>query len=267
MNQTRFSLLQVSFFVAVATLLGVTASVVYADAPEPGSVSIADISYRGSGCPQGSVAYNLSPDAKAFTVLFDNFIVEAGEENQRDRKRCNVNLDMNVPSGWSFALFCVEFRGFADLEEGLVGEQTSRFRFGRSWMRPLGKMKLEGSYADDYQKVEQIPLSSYTWTPCDSSRTKRLQLQTEIAITPDRGHGGRGNPWWRRGRGGRGGGRGGHGNEPEPKYGVMTVDSIDGELAHHYGIAWRRCETEDNRRGHWHRGGRGGGWGGGWGRR
>ena len=46
-------------------------------AQNPG-ISLGYPGYGGTGCPQGTASATLSPDGTALSVLFDQFVVEAG---------------------------------------------------------------------------------------------------------------------------------------------------------------------------------------------
>lgn len=193
--------------------------VVADESPNHGEISMEGISYQGSGCPAGSVASNLSPDAKAMTLLFDRYIVETQAATRPTRfaperkttKVCKVDVRMRVPSGWSFGIFYVDFRGFADLQSNTLGIQRAAYHFGGRKLL-VGDYRLRGEYSDDYFYRYFVPVSSLVWSPCDISKWKDLRINTSITV------------------------RGG--------LGQMTVDSIDGELTQQYAIAWRRCRWQ-----------------------
>ena len=214
----------------------------FADAPASGSVTIQSINYSGNGCPQGSVATNLSSDGQAMTVMFDDYVVES--EGRPERKSCTLDIELDAPAGWSYGLFCVDVRGFASLDENVVGQQSVEYSFGRNRSpfgsgrgrsMEVGNVTLEGPVDTDYSNLTVIPVETLVWAPCGQSRDKTLKIKTDISIKPSRSRGHRG---WGRGNGGNGG-NGGSGG------GLMTVDSVDGELSHHYGIAWKRCASSD----------------------
>ena len=77
-------------------------------------VRLGSPAYGGSGCPRGSAAVALSPDAKSLSILFDNFIVEAGGDSGRRtaRKTCNVAIPVHVPQGYSVSILKIDYRGF-----------------------------------------------------------------------------------------------------------------------------------------------------------
>lgn len=190
-----------------------------AESPNPRDILIEKVNYNGNGCRPGSVATSLAPDAKAFTLMFDDYIVDtskkpvAGENDPDDpndpnprHRGCNLILDIRVPQGWSFALFNVDVRGYAQLGPKAVGIQRTAYLF-RGGEVEIGKMELKGPKAADYFHRTTSPLNSLEFSPCEG-KTRKLVVRTDIRV---------------KGRG------------------VMTVDSTDGELKQYYSIAWRKC--------------------------
>lgn len=172
--------------------------------PPPGTFSIASVDAGGNGCPAGSVAANLSSDNQAFTLLFDQYIVNS--QSAYDQKGCNLNLIMRVPLGWSFALLSVDYRGYANVAAGSTAKQYSSYSYsGHGGILP--EQALTGPLSNDYFNRVMVPVSSYIWTPCNLP-TITLQIATSLDI--------RGT-------------------------GMVSVDSIDGEVKHQYAVAWQRC--------------------------
>jgi len=180
----------------------------------PDYVRVRSINFAGSGCPAGSVATNVSPDRQAFTLLFDNYIAEVGYgvSARERRKNCVVNVDLDFPAGWTYTLFTVDYRGYVDLEHGLLGTQQTSYYFQGSSSTARLASNIRGPVARDYQIRDNLAVSSQVWSPCGARRS--LNMNTEVRIDNSRNR---------------------HGQ------GIMTLDSIDGQLKHIYGIAWRRC--------------------------
>jgi hypothetical protein len=188
------------------------ASSAYADAPS--YVRVRSLNYAGSGCPAGSVATNVSPDLQAFTLLFDDYIAEVGPgiSAREKRKNCVVNVDLDFPQGWSYTVFTVDYRGFLDLERGMIGTQQTSYYFQGSSSTARLRTNSVGPISNDYHIRDTLGVSALVWSPCGASRS--LNMNTEVRIDNSRN---------RRGAG------------------LMTIDSIDGQLKHIYGVQWRRC--------------------------
>jgi len=180
----------------------------------PANVTIRSISYAGSGCPAGSVSQNLAPDFKAFTLLFDSFIASVGpaEPISQKRKNCQINVDFSFPQGWTYALVSFDYRGFVDVERDVIGLQQTSYYFQGAPQTARFKTSMPGPVSRDYQVRDALDLTATVWSPCGESRS--LNINSEVRLDNTRNRNGRG---------------------------LITVDSVDGNIAHTYGIAWKRC--------------------------
>ena len=174
--------------------------------PNPSEIKIRRFDFTGTGCPANSVAYDISEDGEGITILFDAYAVEKTPgTSARERKSCDLRIAMTTPPGWSFALFSLMFRGYADLDKNAVGTQNVNYSFGGSSTRvKLGKINIDGAFKDDYERLDTLPLNTLQWSPC-RNRTQVFDLETSIAITAKEG-----------------------------VSGYMTVDSLDGEISQQY---------------------------------
>jgi hypothetical protein len=199
-------------------------------------VTIQELKHRGTGCRDGSVAHNISPDGKAMTLLFADYVVDSSERDGRpSRKACDIDVKMKIPSGWAFTLFGVQVRGYASIERGAVGVQQSAAGFGGRPPQAIGRLKLEGAFDGDYENFSDLPLTTVEWSPCGTDRVRNFNLKTFITVRPKNGFrdtdGDVDNP---------------NAGQNLPK-GMMTIDSLDGSLEHQYTIAWRRCQRQGNK--------------------
>lgn len=185
-----------------------------AHAQSPDYVRVRSISYAGTGCPAGSVAENVSPDRQAFTLLFDSYVAEVGPGVPLSAKRrnCQLNVDLDFPNGWSFTIFTVDYRGYISLERNVTGLQQSKYYFQGSAATGTLKSQFTGPRDQDYQIRDTLGVSAEIWSPCGARRS--LNINTEVRLDNSRNTRGAG---------------------------LMTLDSIDGQLKHVYGIKWRRC--------------------------
>jgi hypothetical protein len=185
----------------------------FADGPNPDEVYVNNIVHAGTGCPVGTVATDISEDAKAFTLLFDQYLVEAGPgiPLSESRKFCQVTLNLHVPQGWSFTIFDVTYAGFANLDAGTTGLERSTYYFQGSPSSGVTLTStLRGRYNSDYRIQDRLGLDALIWSPCGVNRA--LNIKSAIQV-----------------------------NARSGQSAMMTIDSIDGQLKHRYGIQWRRC--------------------------
>jgi hypothetical protein len=184
------------------------------DVPNPNQVYIKRITYAGNGCADGTVSRTVAPDAKSFSLIFDDFTVEAGPgiPAGKSQSKCKITVDLKYPQGWSYTLFKFDYRGYASLQSGLTGYQNSKYYFQSNPSEYVTfNSTFTGPYDNDFTFSDEILLDEETWAPCGKQRA--LNVETDLSIS---------------------------GNTTNE--GLITVDSIDGKLTHIYGIKWERCE-------------------------
>jgi len=180
--------------------------------PNPSQVKIAGISYAGSGCPAGSVSQSVAPDAQAFTLLFDQYIAEAGPgvSLASGRKNCQIAVDLRFPQGWSYTIFDVDYRGYVQLDRGATGTQKSTYYFQGGASQASLQSNFSGPADKDYHIRDSLGLNAVVWSPC--GMTRAVNINSQVRVTASGG-----------------------------RRALMTIDSVDGQLTHRYGIQWRRC--------------------------
>jgi hypothetical protein len=202
--------------VSILTLfMSLALSTSQADAQVPDFVEIESLEWAGSGCPPDSVVGGVADDKRAFSLGFSEYLAEIGPGVPRteNRKNCNLILRLNFPQGWSFTIFEVNYRGFASLDRKVVGTQRSAYFFEGQFPSVALRTNLVGVFEDNYEIQDTLGLNALVWSPCGLERA--LNVNTEVRLD----------------------------NRKNKKgSGIITTDTIDGELEHIYGIRWRRCE-------------------------
>ena len=186
--------------------------------PNPAEVTVNNIAFRGDACRTGTFVWNLSSDAKAFTLLFSEFAVSADPTATKARKLCELDIQMRIPSGWSFALLGVDIRGYAGLKNEVSrGHVRAVYAFGRS-RNPtlLAAQNFQGPFDQDYVLSSDANVESYNWSPCGGTRIMRVRTHIAATVAP-------GGPNF------------------QSAGSLLTVDSIDGEVEQKYGIIWKKC--------------------------
>jgi hypothetical protein len=115
--------------------------------PNPTEVYINSIAYGGTGCPQGSVGSFISADRTtlvsfemclmllltilSFTLIFDDFVASIGPgiAITESRLNCQINLDLEYPTGFQYSILNTDFRGYAGLDKGVTGVQQATYYF------------------------------------------------------------------------------------------------------------------------------------------
>jgi hypothetical protein len=180
----------------------------------PNEVTISDVRFGGSGCPDGSVSASLSPDYQALTLIFDEYMAEVGPEVATSKKRlfCHIVMQLHFPAGFSYSLVDLTYQGFASLDAGLTATQKSTYFFQGDMKddRYSFNTRLYGQMDGDYVRTDSLGLLS--WSSCDKKRG--LNIVTSVQLD---------NKYNRKGTG------------------MITLDSVDGQVTERYGLRWRKC--------------------------
>lgn len=121
-----------SLFVGAAVALPAQVNSDYlAEGPSGHEVQITGIAFAGSGCPAGSVSGQLSSDLTTITLLYANFIAQAGKGLTATdyRKNCQLNVKLKYPQGWQFSVFKADYRGYAQIPRGDTGTCKATYYF------------------------------------------------------------------------------------------------------------------------------------------
>jgi hypothetical protein len=182
-----------------------------ASAAQADDISLGTPGYGGSGCPSDSVSATISPDGKALSLLFDNYIVEAGGDTGKslDRKTCNVAIPVHVPQGRSVSVLAIDYRGFNQLPRGARSQFNVEYFFaGRSG--PAFTKTFNGPVEKDYLISNKLVAESLIWSACGED----VNLRTNSSIRV---------------------------NTTRKQEAMATVDTQDVKAAIVYQLQWRDC--------------------------
>ncbi|MFN8847343.1 MAG: DUF4360 domain-containing protein [Bdellovibrionales bacterium] len=175
-------------------------------------VKLGEPSYGGTGCPAGTASVSLSPDQDEISILFDQFITEAGGATGRmvDRKACELSVPLHIPQGYSATVIQTDFRGFNLVSRGGMNRLNTEY-FWAGMRGPSYSNLYRGPQNEDYFATNGVVASGVVWTPCGMSTN--LRIRATIMTQTNR----------------------------QMDQSMMTVDSADitGGLIYH--IQWRKC--------------------------
>lgn len=180
---------------------------------QQGGLRLGQPAYGGTGCPGGSASVNLSPDETALSILFDSFLVEAGRTTGRqvDRKSCNISIPVEVPSGYSVAIFQVDYRGFNLIPSSGAYTRLDTEYFWAGSRGPRFSRFYSGPRTENYTQSDGLMAQTLVWTPCGAS--VNLRVNSSIMAQTNR----------------------------QNEQTMMTVDSADITSGLVYHLQWRRC--------------------------
>lgn len=196
-------------------LAAVPASATAADPPPPDRIVIDVNTVNGSGCRAGTTAVAAASDNTAFTVTYSDYLAQAGGgSNPTDfRKNCQINLNVHVPQGFTYAIAGADYRGFAHLEDGASGmEKANYYHQGMAQTTPVSHT-IRGGYSDNWQFSDRTDVSELVFKPCGEDRN--FNINTELRVYK--------------------------GTSDAAKTSFMAFDSTDGSVRTTYHFAWKKC--------------------------
>lgn len=171
------------------------------------------VAMAGSGCRPGTADVAVSPDNKAFTAIYSEYLAEAGPgvPSTQGRKNCQLNVLVHVPQGFTFAIAKVDYRGYGQLQRGAVASQRANYYFQGMTQSTFVTHPIAAPLDDNWLASDEVPIASVVWHPCGELRN--LNINTELRIA--------------------------RGTSTGTSF--VTMDSTDGSIATTYHFAWRRC--------------------------
>lgn len=185
-----------------------------------GQVSVEYVALEGRGCPSGSVAVQLAPDASSFTLLYDQFQLDARSQSLPEiSTECKVIIKLRKPLLLGFAVESMDMRGFIQLDSGVSASQKVTVRSGA--VGPIRKLQTDFGYEQWQGPVQQNylistlkPLQRPEILNCIPPRKDtKIEIISKLRIKNV------------------GGGRAG----------LMMVDSADGRMVQKYNLRWTNC--------------------------
>jgi hypothetical protein len=76
----------------------------------------------------------------SFTLIFDDMVASIGPgvPITDERVNCQLNIDLEYPSGFQYSILSTEFRGYAGLDSGVTGTQEATYYFsGGGWLSDM----------------------------------------------------------------------------------------------------------------------------------
>ncbi|MFB2553062.1 DUF4360 domain-containing protein [Ensifer soli] len=186
-------------------------SLFIATAAHADDISLGLPGYGGSGCPSDSVSATISPDGKALSLLFDDYIVQAGGDTGKsfDRKTCNVAIPVHVPQGRSVSVLAIDYRGFNQLPRGARSQFNVEYFFAGT-KGPVFRQTFSGPKEEDYLITNKLVAESLIWSACGED--VNLRTNSSIRVNTTRG-----------------------------QEAMATVDTQDVKAAIIYQLQWRDC--------------------------
>jgi uncharacterized protein DUF4360 len=182
--------------------------------PPPDHIVIELVTVNGSGCPSGTADVAPAPDNTAFTVTYSTYLAKAGGSTDptEARKNCQLNVNVLVPQGFTFAIAKADYRGYAKLSAGGRLLQRARYYFQGNSQTAFVDHWTNGAIDEDWSASDETPVAALVFKPCGEQRL--LNINTQLRAYA--------------------------GTDPSiVNWG--TMDSTDGSIKTLYHFSWKHC--------------------------
>jgi len=142
-------------------------------------------SHAGNGCPVGTASASLAPDGSALTLLFDQYVAQAGGLTglSMDRKTCNISIPVLVPEGYSVSILTVDYRGFVSIPYGGSGRFSAEYFFAGT-RGPIAARNFSSGSEGDYTITNNLGIQAMVWSPCGAD--VNLRVNTNMLVRTNR---------------------------------------------------------------------------------
>ena len=175
---------------------------------------------QGNGCADGEADFVLTDDKRTLSVLFNSYVVQAGQSagKPRDLKNCVILLPVAIPPGHRVAVIGLDYRGFAAVPAGGVAALRTNYQFFNANKEPISRRVIRnddftGPYDEDYILTTSLK-GRMNWSEC--GRNIVLRIQTDLSAQTN----------------------------AASEDTMATLDSIDGTASEDltYHLMWEKCE-------------------------
>ncbi|KAF9531274.1 secreted protein [Crepidotus variabilis] len=182
----------------------------------PPGFNITSLGVNGSGCPPGSTYYKISDDKTAVTVTFSSYYAEAGPgiSPADNRKNCQLTVGVAVPSGFTFGIANVDYRGYYQLDKSVTANQKAIYYFQGKVQQSTAQSGLVGAIDGKYYTYrDTFDLASTNLAPCGVNSV--LNINSDIRVSNANNKAGSG---------------------------YIATDSIDTSLSTTFNFQWQTCK-------------------------
>ena len=139
---------------------------------------------NGSGCPAGSVTVVSYPDNTGIVLSYSSFYVQRGGQSTtiQGYQNCNLDIRMDVPSGFTFAVSRAMYQGYAYVLPGATARLIAKYNFqGQPSITSNHIINTASSYDDNWTVIDEETFANLSWAPCgeDVILTDSFELRVQ----------------------------------------------------------------------------------------
>ncbi|WP_165964218.1 DUF4360 domain-containing protein [Actinomadura sp. KC216] len=173
---------------AATALLALTATAVVPAAaaapPVVGPPPLLDIkTATGSGCTLDTTGGWGQSDYRGFTVVYEDYKVQAGGDSRPTDARKNCRLSLELVAGlasYTYAVRRTTYHLDVELQRGAQAIMKANYHFPGTPQSEMKTYRTVGASSDEFRFIESVPTSELVWRPC-GERTE-LVINTELRV-------------------------------------------------------------------------------------
>lgn len=179
---------------------------------------------NGNGCADGESEVVLTDDKRTISILFNSYVVQAGQSvaKPREVKSCNILIPVSVPRGHRVAVIGLDYRGFAAVPDGGMALLKTNYQFFDQAHQPISRRVIRnedfpGPFDEDYILTTSLK-GRLNWSGCGKNMV--LKIETDLSARTNQA-----------------------GDDA-----MATLDSIDGQSSEDltYHLIWEKCDLPGN---------------------
>jgi hypothetical protein len=166
---------------------GSQASTAAADAPPAEAITLQVITVNGSGCPAGTASVRTMPDNTGFRISYRDFLARdgVGVEATEFRQNCQVNVQVNIPQGFTFAVASATYRGRASLRSGATALHRTNYYYQGSVENQVADHAFSGPLSGTWFSINATPVTELVYARC--GETRNVNINTELRVNSPTG--------------------------------------------------------------------------------
>lgn len=173
----------VSVVAASAALVPGIANADEVIAPPTEKITLEVQSVLGTGCAAGTTTVTPNGDNTGFSIRYKDFRSEDGGDAAATafRKNCQVNVNVHIPQGYTFAVARSDYQGKAKLTAGSKALVRSNYYYQGDSANSYVDHVLYGPIDGTWRTTDITPVEELVWSPC--GETRNLNINTEIVVS------------------------------------------------------------------------------------
>ncbi|HUQ59787.1 DUF4360 domain-containing protein [Lentzea sp.] len=173
------------------------------------------VTVNGSGCKQGTAEVVVSSDNTSFWVIYSDYLAQAGKGAPAAdiRKNCQLNLQLDIPQGFTYGIAEATYAGYGHLQRGASGYQAVNYYFQGQSETNTWKHNFAGPFDDNWSITHRTEFADIVYAPCGEK--KNLNLNSSLRVDK--------------------------GTSDANTNSFLTMDYTRGEVRTLYHFSWKRC--------------------------